>query len=237
MEKKTFKDKKTCDLNVLKKIPLFSTLNDEELSKLRMHIINKKFLKNEVVLLEEDTPNYLYIIYSGRVKVVKTTLDGKEQILAIHKKGDFFGEMSLLDNRTSPAAVIAMDDSYIGLLSKLIFETYFLQNEKFLRQIINILCKRLREAWLIIKVLGYSDAIDRIRALLNIVSQSYGAKDARGTLIMLRLSHRDIANYVSLSRETVTRLLDRLIEEGEIDIIDKKYILLQPKFYEKLNSI
>ncbi len=100
-----------------------------------------------------------------------------------------------------------------------------------------MLCKRLREAWLIIKVLGYSDAIDRIRALLNIVSQSYGAKDAGGTLIMLRLSHRDIANYVSLSREMVTRLLHRLIEEGEIDIVDKKYILLQPKFYEKLNSI
>ncbi len=230
------KPEKSCIPHVLKKIPLFGVLNDEELSKLQKLIINKRFSKNEIVLLEEDTPKYLYIIYSGKVKVVKTNIEGKEQILAIHKKGDFFGEMSLLDKKTAPASVIAIEDSYIGLLFQNDFENYFLHDQRLLKQIISILCGRLREAWLMVRVLGFTGAEEKIRAVLKLISMTYGIKDARGTIISIRLSHRDIASYASLSRETVTRLLDRLITDGEIDMIDKKYILLKPLFYKNTGS-
>jgi len=237
MSTESLKSKKSCIPHVLKKIPLFGVLNDEELHKLQKLIVNRHFSKNEIVLLEEDTPKYLYIIYSGKVKVIKTNLEGKEQILAIHKKGDFFGEMSLLDKKTSPASVIAMEDSYIGLLFQKDFENYFLTDQRLLKQIISILCGRLREAWLMIKVLGFTGAEEKIRAVLKLISLSYGIKDTRGTIISIKLSHKDIASYASLSRETVTRLIDRLITDGEIDIIDKKYILLKPLFYKNTESV
>lgn len=231
METKTSEIKKPCINHVLKKIPLFGVLKEEELSALQKQIVNRRFAKNEIVLLEEDTPNYLYIIYSGKVKVVKTTFDGKEQILAIHKKGDFFGEMSLLDKKTSPATVIAMEDSHICLLSKNNFENYFLNDNRLLTQIISILCGKLREAWLMLRVLGFKEAEEKIRAVLKIISTGYGVKDDRGTLITIKLSHKDIASYTSLSRETVTRLIDKLVTEGEIVIIEKN-ILLKPLFYK-----
>ncbi len=237
MNEELTKNKKSCITHVLKRIPLFGVLSEKELSELQKQILNKRFSKNEIVLLEEDTPHYLYIIYSGKVKVVSTSVDGKEQILAIHKKGDFFGEMSLLDKKTSPATVIAMEDSYIGLLSKDNFENYFLNDKRLLTQIISILCARLREAWLMLKVLGYKEAEERIRAVLKIISIGYGVKDNRGTLITIRFSHKEIASYASLSRETVTRLIDKLAKEGEIEVVDKKYILLKPLFYKNSEFI
>lgn len=237
MEKEPEKKQKSCVNYVLKKIPLFGALEEEELTALQKQIFNKRFCKNEIVLLEEDTPHYLYIIYSGKVKVVNTTFEGKEQILAIHKKGDFFGEMSLLDKKTSPATVIAMEDSYIGLLSKNNFENYFLNDNRLLTQIISILCGRLRDAWLMLRVLGYKEAEEKIRAVLKLISISYGIKNGRGTLITIRLSHKDIASYASLSRETVTRLIDKLVTEGEIEIMEKKYILLKPLFFKNSEFI
>lgn len=237
MEKESAKKDKSCVNYVLKKIPLFGVLNEGELSELQKQILNKRFAKNEIVLLEEDTPNYLYIIYSGKVKVINTTFEGKEQILAIHKKGDFFGEMSLLDKKTSPATVIAMEDSYIGLLSRNSFDNYFLNDNRLLTQIISILCGRLRDAWLMLRVLGYKEAEEKIKAVLKIISISYGVTDNRGTLITIRLSHKDIASYASLSRETVTRLIDKLVTDSEIEIIEKKYILLKPLFYKNSEHI
>lgn len=228
---------KSCVPHILRKIPLFGVLNDEELSRLQKLIVNRHFLRNQIVLLEEDTPKYFYIIYSGKVKVVKTNIDGREQILAIHKKGDFFGEMALLDKKTSPASVVAIEDSYIGLLFQDDFEKYFLNDLRLLKQIISILCGRLREAWLMVKVLGFTGAEEKIRAVLKLISISYGIKDARGTIIAVRLSHRDIANYASLSRETVTRMVDKLIADGEMIIINRKYICLTPLFYKHTDFV
>ena len=102
----------------IKSVSLFACLSDEELSELERIIIKKRFSKNEMILLEEDTSNYMYFIYSGKVKAVQISEDGREQILAIHKKGESFGEMSLLDGKTSPATVIAMEDADVGLISK-----------------------------------------------------------------------------------------------------------------------
>lgn len=221
----------------IKSIPFFACLSDEELIDLESILVEKHFSKNEVILLEEDTPNYMYIVNSGKVKVVHTSIEGKEQILAIHNKGDFFGEMAILDGKTSPATVIAMEDADIVLIAKDDFERYLLKNDKVLKQIISMLCSRLREAWLMLKVLSFAHAEHRVRAVLKHVSTQYGIKDEKGTIIKLKLTHKDIAGYASLSRETVTRLLDRFSKAGEIEILDNKYILLKPPFLKKILSL
>lgn len=220
--------------SIIKNIPFFAHLTGEELSVLEKVIIKKNFSKNEVILLEEDTQNFMYIVFSGKIKVVQISIEGKEQILAIHSSGSFFGEMALLDGKTSPATVIAMEDSVIGLISKYNFEKYLLKNEKVFREISSMLCSRLREAWMRLKVLSFADAEQRIKAALKLMSINYGIKDKRGTMIALRLTHKDIAACASVARETVSRLLEKLSKEGDIELIDNKYILLTPSFYKKV---
>lgn len=220
-------------INILKSMPFFATISDKEISNLSQIIFRKSFSKNEIILVEEDTPNYMYIIFSGRVKVVQISTDGREKVLTYHKKGDFFGEMALVDGKTSPASIIAIEDTDIGLIHKTDFETYLLKNEKVLRQLISMLCRRLRESWLMVKVLSFADAEERVRATLKLMSMQYGIKDHFGTIITLKLTHRDIASYSSVSRETATRILDRFLKQGEIEMLDSKNIRLRPAFLEK----
>ncbi len=219
----------------IKSVSLFACLSDEELSELGRIIIKKHFSKDEMILLEEDTSNYMYLIYSGKVKAVQISEDGREQILAIHKRGESFGEMSLLDGKTSPATVIAMEDADVGLISKNDFERHLLGNIKTLKQIISMLSSRLREAWMRLKILSFADSEHRVRAVLKLLGEQNGIKDLKGTIIALKLTHKDIAAYASVSRETVTRIVDRFLKDGEIEILDNKNILLKPSFTEKIS--
>lgn len=220
-------------IKFLQRIPFFSCFSEDEIAELEKNIIEKNYAKNEIILFEEDTCRYMYIVKSGQVKVVHLGFEGKERILAIHKKGDFFGEMALLDGKTTPATVIAMDSVTVGLMSKESFEKGILRNENALKEIISMLCFRLRETWLMLKVLSFADAEHRIRAVLEHLSGQYGLKDQRGIIIPLRLTHKDIADYASVSRETVTRFIDKFHKAGEIDLLESKQILLKPSFLKK----
>ena len=107
------------------------------------------------------------------------------------------------------------------------------KNEKILFNLLTSLCTRLRESWMMLKIMSFADAEERVRAVLKNMSRLYGVKDQRGVLVSLKLTHKDIANYASVSRETVTRLMNRFSREGEIEILDKRYILIKPTFLKK----
>lgn len=221
-------------ISIIKNTPIFEGLSEEEVAGLEKIIVEKHFSKNGVVLMEMDTLRYMYFVCSGKVKAVHMSVDGKEHILAVHGKGESFGEMGILDGKNSPATVIAMEDSEIGFISKEDFEKYLLGNSKFLRQFILLLCSRLREAWLRIQVNTLQKAENRVRAALELLSKQYGVKDSRGTVINLRLTHNDLARHVSLSRETVSRQLSKLSDADEIEILESKHFLLKPAFFSKI---
>jgi CRP/FNR family transcriptional regulator, cyclic AMP receptor protein len=222
---------------LLRGIPLFSCLGPEEFDEVHRRMVEKRFHKNQVVLMEEDTANYIYIVYSGKVRVVHLGSDGSERILAVHKRGDIFGEMAMLDAKTAPATVIAMEDVEIGLISKDTFQDFFLKNEKVLLQLVAILCRRLREAQLVLKAIALPDAEQRLRSILNHLSLLHGVRDDRGVVIALRLTHKELAGYTSVSRETVTRLLHRLSEEGDLEMLENRTILLKDTFREKMQLL
>jgi len=165
------------EINLIKNIPFFSALTPEEIEHVDRLITRKRFSKDQIVLFEEDTANYMYLVYSGKVRVVKLNDEGKEQIITIHKKNDFFGEMALLDGKTSPATVIAHEDALIGLLSKIDFERYLLSHETIRLKIINLLCSRLRESWAMIKILSFDNAEHRVMAVLDRLQELYGVFD------------------------------------------------------------
>lgn len=222
---------------LLRTIPLFSCLGPSEFLEVQRRIVEKRFNKNQVVLMEEDTARYIYIVYSGKVRVVHLGSEGSERILAVHKRGDIFGEMALLDSKTAPATVIAMEDVEIGLLSKQAFEMLFLKNHNVLLQLVAILCRRLREAQLVLKAITLPDAEQRLRSILSHLSLLHGVEDDRGVVIALRLTHKELAGYTSVSRETVTRLLHRLTEEGDLEMLENRTILLKPGFNKKLQLL
>jgi CRP/FNR family transcriptional regulator, cyclic AMP receptor protein len=215
-------------------IPFLACFSERELSEIESVVIVKKFSRNQVIQLEEEASDYFYFIYAGKVKVLQNNDTGKELLLTIHKRGDYFGEMSILDGKTAPATIVAIEDCTIGFLTKADFIKYIMNNENSLQQIIALLCSRLRDSWLMIKIFSFSAASDRIRAALNIFCHKFGTKDTRGIIINIKITHHDIANSAAVSRETVSRLISQMIKLGEIELIDNKYFLLTPSFFEKV---
>lgn len=224
-------------IQVLKRVPFFAILSDAEIEGISHYFITKSFSKNDVVLHEADTANYMYIILGGKVKVVQTSQKGKERIFAIHRRGDFFGEMSLLDGKTEPATVIAMEKTDVALLAKKDFDHYLLRNQRVMDQIIRLLCNRLRDVWLMLKVMSFADAEQKVIAVLHQMSRLYGIKDQRGTVIHLRLTHKDIAGLAAISRETVTHIMNKLIKESVIEVLTNKSILIKPALIEKMDFL
>lgn len=222
--KRTLYDRK------IKSVPFFACLTADEWEQVRHVFIEKLFSKNTIILGEQDTQKYMYIVLSGRVKVLHSGFDGTENIIAIHTAGDFFGEMALLDGKTAPATLMAMENTRVALLSKKDFEIHFLTKTKVLQELIATLCSRLRSAWVTTKLLSLPRAEDRIRTALRLLCSNHGTKDRRGMIISYKLTHQDIADYASVSRETVTRFLRKSVKNEEIEILDDKYLLLKHQF-------
>ena len=154
-----------------------------------------------------------------------------------HKKSDFFGEMALLDGKTSPATVIAHEDAVIGFFSKEDFQKLILSHQEIPKKIITLLAERLRDAWAMIKVLSFEDAEHRVMAVLDRLQELYGIADDRGVIINVKLTHQQMASYASIARETLTRILNRLEKESVICVLDNKSILLNKSFYLKFKAV
>jgi len=220
-------------IEFLKKIKLFSSLSDEELHHISSKVFIEEFKKNEVILQEEDTNEFMYIILFGTAKVTQSTKDGKEIILSIHKSDDFFGEISLIDGKTSPATVTSTDNSLLAIISKKDFYSMIFNQNKVLENLLKILCSRLRDSWKRIELLNFKSATDRIKMIFLMLSYDNGQKTDEGIVLNMKMTHQNIADMTGLTRETVTRILDKLQSSGEITVLKNKLIRLNQTFLQE----
>ncbi len=214
----------------MKKIALFSSLTADELRKIEEKIIIKNYKKNQNILRAEYTSEYMYMILDGEAKVVQATEKGKEILLSMHRSGDFFGELSLIDGKTVPADVFATRNSTIAIIAKREFFSILFGQPKVLDNLLRLLCSRIREALKKIQLLNFNNAAQRIKMLFLMLSDNFGETTKDGTVLNVKLIHQDIADMTGLTRETVTRILDKWQKAGEIRILENRRILLRPAF-------
>lgn len=219
--------------NFLKKTEIFASLNDSEMNEIIDKMVVKQFSKNETILYEEDTNEFMYIILLGKVKAVRTTEDGKEIILAMHKSGSFFGEMALIDGKTMPASVIATEDSLIAIISKQDFFSIIFHQNKVTKNLLEILCARLRRCWDTIQLLNFNNATHRTKMLFLMLADEYGEKTPEGMTLKIKMTHQDISDMTGLTRESVTRVIDKLQKSKEIVILKNRFICLTRNFLQE----
>jgi CRP/FNR family transcriptional regulator len=224
-------------IDFLRNIKLFSSLSDDELYHISNKVFIEEFKRNEVILQEEDTNEFMYIILFGNAKVTQTTRDGKEIILSIHKSDDFFGEISLIDGKTSPATVTATDNSLVAIVSKKDFYSLIFNQNKVLENLLKILCSRLRDSWKRIELLNFKNASDRIKMIFLMLSYDNGQKTDEGIVLNIKLTHQNIADMTGLTRETVTRIVDKWQSSGEITFMKNKLIRLNHTFLTEENTM
>ena len=223
------------ELGLLRKIELLALLTEGEVLQVINKLQVRNFRKNEIVLVEEDSNDFMYVILEGEVKVTRTSEDGKEIILAIHSAGDFFGEMSLIDGQTTSATVTAIEESLIALISKEDFYSLLYNEKKILLSLLQSFCRRIRASNKTIEILSYTNAQQRIKALFRALAGKYGVKSGEGTVLNIQIAHRDIAGMTGLTRETVTKIMTELKDEGCISILADKFIRLNNRFAGSLS--
>ena len=212
------------DAKSLKNILIFQSLSEEALQEAASHFKVKTFEKNEIIFHEEDTGHYMYFIKKGRLKVSRLLPNGKEMILAFHEEGEYFGEMSLIDGKTSPATVTSATSTTIYVLDKTSFHA-LLGQDTINREILINLCARCRDAWAQIEVLTFHNASARVCTALHQLAEKRGIPCPKGIEIPVKITHKELSDMVGVSRETVTRVLSSLQADSIIEIESRKIII------------
>ncbi len=209
---------------MLQNVPLFASLSSAERRTLARAVAIRSYPKNSVILNEGERSDSIYVIDSGKVKVLMRDEEGKEVILSILKEGDYFGELALIDELPRSASVVAMEPSEMTVLSKADFLQCVANNPGIAMTVMRGLAQRLREADLKIESLALMDVYGRVaRTLLQLAEPENGR-----LVIKEKLSQREIANMIGASREMVSRILKDLAHDGYI-LIEGKRIVLNEK--------
>lgn len=202
----------------LKKTQIFSDLDVEEIDELALLVLNRKLKKNTVIFHENDPASSFYLLKKGRIKIIKISKDGDEQILAILGPGQIFGDVPAFDGGPYPATAVTMADSEIFFIRCDEFHDFLRGHPDIALKIIKVLGQRLRQAVELVRDLSFKQAPHRLAGLILKMAKREGEKTDRGILVDLSMSRQEISDVVGTSRETVTRELKKMERAGIIEI-------------------
>lgn len=203
----------TTTAEFLSTVPLFKGLALEELARFAELLREKSYPKGSVILFEDDPGDALFVVRSGRVKVVLVAEDGREVILGILGVGEHFGELALIDDQPRSAHVIAMEESSLLVLRRDDFRRRVESSPSVAWSLLTELSRRLRRADGKIGALVLLDVPGRIARMLLDTADEGG-----GPLIDKPLTHQTFAHLIGASRETVSRAMREFQDSGWITV-------------------
>ena len=201
-------------LSLLQSVPIFSDLSPSDLNKIAERMIQRTYVKGQMILLEDDLGQTFFVIAGGSVKITRLSDDGREVILAMLGESDFFGEMSLLDGAGRSANVVALEPSEVLTLSRNNFLEILQDYPKISISLLEELTQRIRKSDQQIESLSLSDVEQRIGITLIRLAEELGTIKQGNVKIKNLPYQQDIANMAGTSRETVSRTFKLLEEKG-----------------------
>ncbi|MBS0317914.1 MAG: Crp/Fnr family transcriptional regulator [Proteobacteria bacterium] len=199
------------NLDLLRRVPLFSMLNAAQAEPIAEAIVKRRFKRGEIIVEQGKKANALFIILTGRARVMTSDRRGREVILASMQPGDHIGEMSLIDDEPHSATVRAEVQTDVLMLGRAEFARCLPDSSSMAYALVRGLVQRLRHADRKIESLALMDVYGRVaRALLE-----SARSEPDGTLLIRdKVSRQDIAKMVGASREMVSRVMKDLEERG-----------------------
>ena len=212
---------------------LFSVLNNTQIEELCIIMKYKTALRNEIIYFSDEVEKRIYILKKGTVKIVEMGENGNEIIKEILQAGDLFGEISLDPGIGNP--------EYAQALSKEVFICSFTMDsfEKVLElhpsvalkytKLVGFRFKRLKNSY---SNLVFKDVKTRLKEFLMEWANKEGQRIGLGIAVENYLTHQDIASLICATRQTVTQLLNELVQERKIVYSRKEIIVMDGMFSE-----
>ncbi|OWZ83810.1 Crp/Fnr family transcriptional regulator [Natranaerobius trueperi] len=184
----------------------------------------REFSQGSFIFYQGEPAEAMFYVKKGKVKIAKDSYDGREQILHIMKSGNIFGEVVLFDDGPYPATAEVMEDTIVGVITKERFDEYLVGNPHVALKMMRLLGKRLRKAQARVADLALKDTYFRtVSMLFNLVKEEDCAFCENNTEVLISATHQELASMVGTSRESITRVLSSLKNEGIVKT-DKGYI-------------
>ena len=214
---------------VLQGTALFSGLSAEELRALAARTVRKRFKTGELLFSEGEPCHGLHIIATGKVRIFKTSVSGREQVLAINQAGESVAELPVFDGGEYPASAIAIEETHIAFISQRDFHAYCLEHPQVALKVLSVVGARLRRLVGIIEELSFTTIRQRLVATLIRLAGSEGTKTSSGIEFQLPATHQELANQLGTVRELISRNLMRLQAEGLLEVDARRIVVKDMK--------
>lgn len=211
--------------SVLEKTALFSNLSQPELRMLAARTVRKLFRTGELLFSEGEPCNGLNIISRGKVRIFKTSISGREQVLAVNVPGESVAELPVFDGGPYPASAVAIEDAEVAFISRKDFHAFCIEHPEVSLKVLSVVGARLRRLVGIIEELSFTTIRQRLISVLIKLAQTEGASTRRGIEFLLPATHQELANQLGTVRELISRNLMRLQAEGLLDVDARQIVV------------
>ncbi len=214
------------DEDVVRQAPLFAALDDEAAEALQATMTRVEMGRSEVLFHEGDPGDRLYVIVDGKVKLGRTSGDGRENLLAVLGPGEMFGELSLFDPGPRNATATAVSDASLIGLGTDDLGSWLSGRPEVSKQLLRALARRLRRTNEALADLVFSDVPGRVAKALLDLSEKFGRPTEDGLRVAHDLTQEELAQLVGASRETVNKALADFASRSWLRLEARAVVLL-----------
>jgi CRP-like cAMP-binding protein len=219
-------------VQMLQEVPFFSKLRPQDLLPLAAACRLQNFRRHSIIFHRDDPGDSLHIIHTGQVRIVLTSPEGDEIVLALLEPGEFFGELSLVDGLPRSATAAANEPTVTLALTRPAFLRALEQNAHLAQQVILSLAARLRRTDLLLGDAAFLDVASRLAKRLQDLATTRHDKSAVGGPPVIRITQVELAAMVGATRETVNKELRALEGRGIIRLERGRIVLERPEALE-----
>lgn len=204
---------------VLSGFTLFRELNQFELTKIANISIAREWKKNSHVFLQGDPLENVYFIFDGKIKIYKSDISGKEQIVAIAKKGEMFPHVGFFRKGDYPAYAEVLEPSTLIAVPISKFEKVLIENPELCIKVFKVLGEKIVDLQNRLEEQILNNTYEQIIKLLIRLAQKHGIEQTDGTIqLKSEFTNRDLANMIGTTRETISRTLTKMKKEELIEL-------------------
>ena len=214
------------DIDIVRRSPLFAALDDEAAGALMESMTASHLERGDILFREGDRGDRLYVIGEGKIKLGRTSVDGRENLLAVLGPGEMFGELSLFDPGARTATATAVAETQLIALGHDDLNTFLSGRPAVAATLLAALARRLRRTNEALADLVFTDVPGRVAKALLDLSSRFGRPAEDGVLVPHDLTQEELAQLVGASRETVNKALADFVTRGWIKLEARAVVLM-----------
>ncbi|MEH7176636.1 Crp/Fnr family transcriptional regulator [Neobacillus vireti] len=224
---------------VLSEFMLFKELDNYELTKIANISIAREWKRQSHVFLQGDPLENVYFIYDGKIKVYKSDIHGKEQIVAIMKKGEMFPHVGFFRKGDYPAYAEVLEPSTLIAVPISKFESVLIEYPELCIKVFKVLGEKIVDLQNRLEEQILNNTYEQIIKLLIRLAQKHGKELEDGTILLKsEFTNRDLASMIGTTRETISRTLTKMKKDKLIEVDDRGDMILDIEILmEEINLI